>query len=176
MIRPHPTNLVITTASKLLEATDVLLCKLFPDVTDFTDYQYIAASRYYFSEADCFHDAKAEKLLSFVIKAYDNVSSYDETNWKTLCATLSTDSYKTHFAGQKCTDILYITDKAATLDSNREWDFSDTDILGTVVFGYLHVSEDQYKMSYWLTVDEGVHWYDLQDSTATPVLPYQKLV
>ena len=171
MVREHPTNLVVTALDKLVEAASATLCKLFPDDTDFTDfYPGIAASRYYRSEADCFYEAKIETLLSFVIEAYNKVSSYEETNWKSLCATLSNEEYKKYFAGDKCTDILFITDIRATFDStNREFDFSNTQILGRVVFGYLRRPNEQYKMSYWLTVDDGAHWYDLQDSAATPI-------
>lgn len=173
MISPHPTNLVITALAKLVEAASALLCKLFPEDTDFTDFApRIPDSRYYLSEADCFYDVKVETLLSFVIEAYNKVGSYDETNWKTLCATLSDEAHKSYFAGQKCTDILSITDTRATWDStNKEYDFSNTQVIGRIVFGYLRLPnlEDTYKMSYWLTIDNGAHWYDLQDSTATPI-------
>lgn len=167
---PHPTNLVITTSYTLLKATNVLLQNLFPDEVNFSD-RVPSDSRYYFSGADCFYDAKVNALLSFVTEAYKTGrESYDEERWKNFCATLSNEEYKKYFAGSKCTDILFITDKAATWDStNKEYDFSDTQVLGTVVFGYLRRPNEQYKMSYWLTVDEGVHWYDLQDSTATPI-------
>ncbi len=176
MVSEHTTNLVVTALDKLQEATSAILCKLFPDDTDFTDfYPSLSLARHYLSEADCFYETKIETLLCFVTEAYaGGHRSYDETEWKKLCATLSNEGYKEYFAGEKCTDILYITDKKAAWDStNKEYDFSDTQVLGTVVFGYLRLSASDspvaYKMSYWLTVDNGVHWYDLQDSIATPI-------
>ena len=142
MVRPHYSNLIVAPLQGIKVAAGHCASILYPN------YEYDLRSKMYKTEATCFHDVKWDEIVVFAEGGYYNKFPNNlQHDWDDFRETESAEEYKEDFCGGYCTDVLILTNEAATYDSSTStYDFSNTTELGRVIFGAVDESKIQPKV------------------------------